>query len=263
MNGVDRADQMRGTNACSQKEKRLELTLWHFLVDFATLNAYQVYLKLWSMKMIEVSEKESGDEEENEGNQNTAMSLREFKRQLAESLCSPYAEEYQAKKTPKSARMKTPVSARIPASAMRTRRPLEDGEETDDDDDDAMVAETPTTSSTLEKFQTALYHHVFTANPDKGGKKNGKHCGVCHLCRIMGDTTTSNPLTVYGCVQCQRCFHPECFLLYHNLYQIGDYNEHCKDIHDRLQEYFLVNKHMLDHNVEGEDTPTNAQKRRQ
>ena len=251
MNGVDRADQMRATNACRRKEYQLSLQVWHFLQDLCILNAFQVYLKLHQMKLIEV-------EEGNDGKQSNAMKLREFKRQLACALCSPYAELYQqGKRTPKSGRKKgtPPSSGSVPASAVRSRAGGSSLGSVEGDDD-----ETANAAKNLIKYESALHHHIFTVNPDKNSKRGSKHRGVCHLCRIMGDTATANPLTVYGCVQCQKCFHPECFSLYHNYYNIKNYNDECKKIHDRLDEYHSENPHVLDWNVEGYDTPTEKQK---
>ena len=131
MNGVDRADQMRATNACKRKETVLSIQVWHFLQDICILNAFNVYLKLREMKLIEVEEKddtEEGNDEEGDGVEklSTARKLCEFKRQLACSLCTPYAEIYQqSRKTPKSSRKRgTPSTSgsSVPASAIRMRQ---------------------------------------------------------------------------------------------------------------------------------------------
>ena len=52
MDGVDRADQMRATNASWQKETRLSMTLFHFLFDICLLNASQVYKNLYHMRLV-------------------------------------------------------------------------------------------------------------------------------------------------------------------------------------------------------------------
>ena len=131
MNGVDRADQMRATNACKRKETVLSIQVWHFLQDICILNAFNVYLKLREMKLIEVKEKddtEEGNDKEGDGVEklSTARKLREFKRQLACSLCTPYADIYQqSRKTPKSSRKRgTPSTSgsSVPASAIRMRQ---------------------------------------------------------------------------------------------------------------------------------------------
>ena len=42
MNGVDRFDQYRSTNAIERREKRVTMTIFTFLLDAALLNAYAI-----------------------------------------------------------------------------------------------------------------------------------------------------------------------------------------------------------------------------
>ena len=118
MNGVDRAEQIISTNACRRKKKHLHMTVWHFVVDLCILNAFQVYLKLRDMQLIDMHY--VTDEHEKEPiAKKKEMKLREFKRQVCWSLCEPYAETYQAKN--KAASAASSASADTPQDSRRHR----------------------------------------------------------------------------------------------------------------------------------------------
>ena len=46
INSVDRIDQMRVTNTIEIKEMRLHMTIFTYLLDFATLQAFTLYSKI-------------------------------------------------------------------------------------------------------------------------------------------------------------------------------------------------------------------------
>jgi hypothetical protein len=64
MNGVDRVDQLRSTNPNRRREKRLDMTLFTWLLDIATINAYPLLKRTTT----------------------SSITLREFKRRIADSL---------------------------------------------------------------------------------------------------------------------------------------------------------------------------------
>ncbi|GMF54288.1 unnamed protein product [Phytophthora fragariaefolia] len=64
MNGVDRVDQLRSTNPNRRREKRLDMTLFIWLLDMATINAYALLKKTTT----------------------TSVTLHEFKIRIVESL---------------------------------------------------------------------------------------------------------------------------------------------------------------------------------
>lgn len=71
MNGVYRFDQLRASHETERKEMRVTMSILTFLLDAIIINEYALY------RTIPV--------EEGEGR----FSLREFKRQIAESLVRP------------------------------------------------------------------------------------------------------------------------------------------------------------------------------
>ena len=280
MNGVDRADQMRSTNACRRKEKHLHMTIWHFVVDLCILNAFQVYLKLRNSQLIDA--KKQGTEEE-EIRMAKEMPLREFKRKVCVALCMPYAETYNATKKTNSkagpqvasaenvqaklpprppARYKTPPvrgrKLRRSTSSTRKSARFEVDLEADTPGGASEVTKASEASTETEKtvqplrFETNLSHHILQPNPVNHGRR---HRSTCYLCSIIG-TGGTHPVTSYGCVQCQRCFHPECFSLYHNSWKVAFCNDRCKEIRDLLEGFWTANPHVLEYNMEGEDTPT-------
>ena len=68
MNGVDRFDQLRSTNAIARKEKRVSMSLFTFMLDAAILNAYALH-------------KQESD--------TPLLVPREFKRRIAEAFVTP------------------------------------------------------------------------------------------------------------------------------------------------------------------------------
>lgn len=48
MNGVDRVDQLRSTNPTRRREKRLDMTLFTWLLDMATINAFSLMKRMTS-----------------------------------------------------------------------------------------------------------------------------------------------------------------------------------------------------------------------
>ena len=83
MNGVDRFDQLRSTNAIVRKEKRVSMSLFTFMLDAAVLNAFAL------------SKQESPE---------LTMTARGFKRRIAEALVAPELMKKQgrAKEMPKA-----------------------------------------------------------------------------------------------------------------------------------------------------------------
>ncbi|OWZ04679.1 hypothetical protein PHMEG_00023377 [Phytophthora megakarya] len=67
MNGVDRVDQLRSTNPIRRKEKRLSMSILTWAIDLALINAFSLFKKV-------------------AGSAATRVTLREFKRRVAEKL---------------------------------------------------------------------------------------------------------------------------------------------------------------------------------
>ena len=72
MNGVDCFDQLCSTNATYRREKQTNMSLFTYILDIATRNAYQVYLKLCNLRKI--------------GKEEQGMNLAQFKHQIVRSL---------------------------------------------------------------------------------------------------------------------------------------------------------------------------------
>lgn len=71
MNGVDRFDQLRAAHATERKEMLVPMSIFTFLLDASIINAYALYITM------------PADDGVGE------VTLREFKRQIAESLVRP------------------------------------------------------------------------------------------------------------------------------------------------------------------------------
>ena len=80
MNGVDKYDQYRSTNAIVRKEKRVPMSIFTFLLDASIQNAFTI------MRTISAPV-------------SATCSLREFKRRVAESLVTAWIEKCQRRAT--------------------------------------------------------------------------------------------------------------------------------------------------------------------
>ena len=145
MNGVDRFDQLRSTNACVRKESRVTMTLFTFLLDASIQNAFTVRNAMHPEKK---------------------STLREFKRVVAQQLVDDYLQDRENS---------------------RKRR------------------------ATAELHQTAMgtisSNHILLENLDRKSAR-------CYLCNIMTNDGKSRT-SIYGCAECKRAFHVNCFAFYH------------------------------------------------
>merc|ERR1712071_22961 len=151
MNGVDRFDQYRSTNATEQREKRVTMRIFTFLLDAAMLNAYAI------QGIIDPK-----------GRKN----LREFKTIVAQMLVQEHLRMRNKKRT------------------------------------------TSSKPQTEEPIGCIVSRHVLLEN-------QGKKSASCYLCSMMvgdGKERTS----IYGCSQCKRAFHVNCFAFYHFEHALTD-----------------------------------------
>ena len=77
MNSVDRMDQKRSALPCKRKEMRLHMSCFTYVLDLACLQTFAIY------KVIQP--------------ENDPVTLLQFKRQLCESLVTPYRAEKKRK----------------------------------------------------------------------------------------------------------------------------------------------------------------------
>lgn len=145
MNGVDRFDQLRSTNACVRKESKVTMTLFTFLLDASIQNAFTV-------RNVMHPEKKT--------------TLREFKRVVAQQLVDDYLQDRENSR-------KRRATAELPQTAMGT----------------------------------ISSNHILLENLDRKSAR-------CYLCNIMANDEKSRT-SIYGCAECKRAFHVNCFAFYH------------------------------------------------
>ena len=143
MNGVDRYDQYRATNAIERKEKRVTMIIFGFLLDASILNAHAI------QGIIDKTRRKS---------------IREFRRIVAQNLVKDYMTMKEDNKRKKSLDKETVGSVRS--------------------------------------------NHILLENQNKKWAR-------CYLCRIMCDDAVERK-TIYGCSQCEKAFHVNCFAFYHH-----------------------------------------------
>ncbi len=217
MNGVDRMDQYRSTNATQRKEKRVSMTLFTLFLDLAVSQAFAIYNRLAS--------------DDKDIAQNVKFS--DFKRKICESLVLPQL-NYKEKKHGVEVTLRTQVlsesqTPRTPAVSA-TRKPSSSGSVRSQ----RVRTVTPATGHIKQQpgvtindlsengpfsligetliANPVLSQHILLENKPRKNSLEKPQDIYCNLCRLLGYRMK----TIHSCVACKKGFHVNCFAAFHN-----------------------------------------------
>jgi len=182
MNGVDRMDQYRSTLATQRKERRLQMTIFTYLLDLAIGQAFALCQKMASQ----------------EGH--SSPSYFSFKHKICDYLVDPLLSSRRV--GPGRPRSITSPNDASSAAVSTTSSAI---------NDDVIFGRNGG-SQTIEQTMGVIDEaHMLVENLPRRVDPTQPQDIDCYLCRQMGKELK----TSYSCVNCGKGFHVNCFTAYH------------------------------------------------
>ena len=221
MNGVDRVDQMRSTNPTKRREAKIHMSLWTYCLDLVVHQAYCVYKAMITQHKI--NENNIVDDESNEINQidneqyNESSSNGEnedtirpdsagnaaISNEVEDGLTTNEVEATSQPKTLSFYQFKRKCCEQLVTPHLKQKF-------------NTQTNSTETGNRQMEITVGRHEHHILLPNK----KIIGRKALSCHLCNLIHGTTNKRK-SVFGCVQCSKGFHVECFAAYHHRHALN------------------------------------------